>query len=236
MSQIKHCLKISIKRGEFVEMLVDLFANIGDTHWQTLLLSLVCISILLFIKIWKKKKNWTGNKYAKFIPGALIVVVFSTLFSYLIGDDELFNIVGKQQTGLPEFSNFFDNVSDSTQFWSLWSSSILISIIAFLESYAVANKYSEMKNYHLDASQELVALGLTNVVACWFKTYPVTGGLSRTAVADAAGANTPLSSAVQGLFMIFALAVLLSLFEWVCYYTVVSFVLCGSTEHRMEPR
>ena len=37
-------------------------------------------------------------------------------------------------------------------------------------------------------------LGIANVIGSFFQSYPTTGGFSRTAVNDQAGASTPLSS------------------------------------------
>jgi SulP family sulfate permease len=46
----------------------------------------------------------------------------------------------------------------------------------------------------LDSSQELVALGACKVVGSFFSCIPVTGSLSRTAVAAATGSMTPLTA------------------------------------------
>jgi hypothetical protein len=45
--------------------------------------------------------------------------------------------------------------------------------------------------------QELLALGLSNVAGAFFQAYPASGSLSRSAVASAAGAQSPLHGLVQ---------------------------------------
>ena len=56
-------------------------------------------------------------------------------------------------------------------------------------------------------SQELVALGMCNMICSQFKGYPVTGSFSRTAVNAEVGSRSPLSAAfaaiVVGLVLMF---------------------------------
>ena len=58
-----------------------------------------------------------------------------------------------------------------------------------------ANKH----RYEVDANQELVGLGLANIAAGVFSGYPVTGGFSRTAVNDQAGARSGMASIITAL-------------------------------------
>lgn len=71
--------------------------------------------------------------------------------------------------------------------------------------------------YAIDASQELLALGLCNLIGCWFQIYPVSGVLSLATVVGAAGATTPLYGIygiMAGSGLIICCAFLLFLFEW----------------------
>lgn len=43
----------------------------------------------------------------------------------------------------------------------------------------------------LDATQEIVALGVCNLLGAFFRSYPVNGSFSRSAVSDASGVKTP---------------------------------------------
>ena len=58
------------------------------------------------------------------------------------------------------------------------------------------------RHERVDANQELVGLGISNIVAAFFGGMPVGGGLSRSAVNVASGAQTPLASIVSGLFLL----------------------------------
>ena len=48
----------------------------------------------------------------------------------------------------------------------------------------------------VDASQEIIAIGASNVIGAFFSSFPVTGSFSRTAVNEASGVQTPISGVI----------------------------------------
>jgi SulP family sulfate permease len=82
-----------------------------------------------------------------------------------------------------------------------------------MESIAVAKAIqAKHKNYKVVPNQELIALGLANVGGSFFQAYPVTGGFSRTAVNDQAGAKTGMASIISAGLIILTLLFLTPLF------------------------
>jgi SulP family sulfate permease len=75
-----------------------------------------------------------------------------------------------------------------------------------MESIAVAKVYARRHRYDVDPNRELVGLGAANVASGLFGGYPVTGGFSRTAVNDTAGARTPLASIVTAVLVLVTIA------------------------------
>jgi SulP family sulfate permease len=118
--------------------------------------------------------------------------------------------VGDIPSGLPGFSI---PTFDSDVLGSLLASAVAITLVGFMESIAVAKVYARRHRYEVDANQELFGLGMANVTSGLFGGLPVTGGFSRTAVADAAGTRTPLASIVAALLIIPAVLFLTPLFE-----------------------
>ena len=92
----------------------------------------------------------------------------------------------------------------------------MITLVGFMESIAVAKVYARRHRYDVDANQELVGLGLANVASGLFGGYPVTGGFSRTAVNDTAGARTPLASIVTALLVLVTVLFLTPLLQPLC--------------------
>lgn len=57
----------------------------------------------------------------------------------------------------------------------------------------------------MDATQELIAIGVSNVANSFIQAFPVTGSLSRSAVNNSSGVRTPLGGLYTGLLVIIAL-------------------------------
>ena len=77
-----------------------------------------------------------------------------------------------------------------------------------MESIAVAKVYARRHRYEVEPNRELIGLGAANVASGLFGGYPVTGGFSRTAVNDTAGARTPLASIITAGIVLLTIAFL----------------------------
>ena len=85
---------------------------------------------------------------------------------------------------------------------ALLPSALIISIVGFLEAYAVAKSISAKSRQRIDVNQELIGQGLANLASSIFKGYPIAGSFSRTAVNFSAGAVTGISSVFVSLFVL----------------------------------
>lgn len=50
----------------------------------------------------------------------------------------------------------------------------------------------------MDASQEMFALGFSNILGSFVRSFPTAGSFSRTAVNNASGVKTPLGGLMTG--------------------------------------
>ncbi|WP_113922924.1 SulP family inorganic anion transporter [Cognataquiflexum aquatile] len=201
LSQIKHLFRINLPNSEHIqEMIVAIFQNIGDIHWITFGIGVVGIIIIKY-----------GKKIHKSFPAPLVAVVVG--IALVTGFDltsQGVKIVGDVPSGLPSLSSpSFDLATWKT----LLPIALTISLVGFAESFAVAKTIqAKHKNYRLNANQELTALGLANFGAAFFQGYPVTGGFSRTAVNNDAGAKTTLSSIFSAILIVLTLLFFTGLF------------------------
>ena len=83
------------------------------------------------------------------------------------------------------------------------------------------------KGKTLDATQEMIAVGVSNVLGCFVGSMAVTGSFTRTAVNDASGVKTPLGGAVTGTMVLLALALLTSTFQYIPKATLAAVVICA---------
>merc|ERR1719402_169803 len=135
------------------------------------------------------------------------------------GGDSVFRLTGKIDGGLstpqpPPFGipanvtgHGEEEASLGTMLGQLGSAIIIVPLIGILESVAIAKAFAGGK--HVDASQEMIALGVCNLAGSFFQSMPTTGSFSRTAVNSASGVRTTLGGVYTGGLVILCLAVLM---------------------------
>lgn len=203
LSQLQHLIGVKIPRSHHVhEILFEAFKALSDINGITVLLGLTGIALILIMK-----------KYFKSIPGQLIAVIFGILAVWAGGlTEQGVLILGEVPQGLPkvEIPEFtLELVQD------LFPIALAISLVSFMESIAVAKAIqARHKNYKVIPNQELISLGLANIGGSFFQSFPVTGGFSRTAVNDQAGAKTGMAAVISALLIILTLLFLTSLFYY----------------------
>jgi SulP family sulfate permease len=193
-SQVKHLLGISIPRTEhFFDTVIEVSKGLPDTNAATLALGALALVTLLLLK-----------RVLPRVPGALIVVVASVLAVQILDlENRGVKTVGDIPDSLPAFG--IPSV-DGSLIGRLLPTAIVITIVGFMESIAVAKVYARRHRYAVEPNSELIGLGAANVASGLFGGYPVTGGFSRTAVNDTAGARTPLASIVTALLVLATIA------------------------------
>ena len=203
LSQLKHLLGVEIPRSHHIhEIILFAFDNLNQINGIALLVGILGILIIVFSK-----------KINKSLPGQLFAVIFGILAVTLFGLGEgpnAISIVKEIPDSLPQFG-----IPDFK--WEviklLVPMALTISLISFMESIAVAKAIqTKHRDYNVVPNKELVALGLANVIGSFFQAYPTTGGFSRTAVNDQAGAKSGLASIISALLIIITLLILTPLF------------------------
>ena len=203
-SQLKHLVGLDLPRTENIAItLWHTLSQVGDMNLAAVTIGAFGIVALIVIK-----------RINPMLPGAMIAVIVSTLAVWLFELDTRFglSIVGTVPAGFPSFAA--PDISYKA-IVDLMPIAITIAFIGFIESIAVAKKIATQKRYEIDANKELVGLGLANLVGAFFKAMPVTGGFSRTAVNNNAGANTGLASIITAIVIGIALLLFTPLFYYI---------------------
>lgn len=201
LSQLKHLLGIDIKRSHHVhEIIMQAVEKASEINWITFGLGIGGIVLILLAK-----------RIHKAIPGPLVAVVFGVLAVWAFNLSEMgVKIVGEIPSSLPSFG-IPDMGWENIQM--LLPIALAISLVSYMESIAVAKAIqSKHKNYKVVPNQELIALGIANIGGSLFQSYPVTGGFSRTAVNDQAGAKTGMAAIISAVLIVVTLLFLTPLF------------------------
>ena len=203
LSQVKHMLGISLHQSNKIQLFaISLVNSEISIHFPTLIIGVISIFILLILKKWTPK-----------IPSALVVVILSSLWVYFGKQyQEGVAVVGLVPGGLPSFNTPNFNIETIK---NLIPISLTLAIVGYLESISISKTIAEKyKYYQLNPNQELIALGSSNIIGSLFQSYPTTGGFSRTAVNDQAGARSGVASLICALVV----AITVSFFtQWFFY-------------------
>ena len=188
-------------------ILKNIFANIEQFNWKTFLLGTSCVATLLGLK--KLAARYPRFKWTRAGGPLLVTVICIVLQATIDLESRGIPIVGYIPPGLPSFTgNAIFPLSGNMAMVVL-----SIVIVGFMESIAIAKKLAQVHGYELDASLELVGLGMANLSSGLFGGYPVTGSFSRSAVNNASGAHSGLSAMVTATMVAITLLCLTSVFE-----------------------
>lgn len=89
------------------------------------------------------------------------------------------------------------------------------------------------KNSAVDATQEMIAVGLCNIASSFVSAMPTTGSFTRSAVNHSSGVRSPLSGAFTGALVLLALGLLTSTFYFIPK-TVLAAVIISAMFPMME--
>ncbi len=179
VNQFRNLFGIPIPRSNRVqEIIAHMIALMPQVNLQTLTIGLVAILII-----------YTLKKIHKSIPSPLIVVIIGILvLKYFNNTFNEVEIIKEIPTGLPSFgvpAMSWSQVSD------ILPIAMTIAMIGFLETVSIGKSLETNEDIvQVQPNQELIAIGVGNILGSFFKSYPSTASFSRSAVNQDAGAQT----------------------------------------------
>ena len=84
-----------------------------------------------------------------------------------------------------------------------------------IEHISIAKSFGRVNNYQINPSQELVAIGVSNLLGPFVGAYPATGSFSRTAIKSKAGVRTPFAGVITAIVVLLAIYALPAVFFYV---------------------
>ncbi len=168
-----------------------------------LLLGLLSIGALLLLGKpleWALARLGIAAEKARLIGrgGPLAVVLLGTGLALLPNLQAVIPVVGAIPAGLPVFSV---GLPGGVEWASLLPSALLIALVGYVESIAIAKSLAHRRRETVAPNRELLALGAANVGAAFTGGMPVAGGFSRTMVNFNAGARTQMAGLITALLV-----------------------------------
>ncbi|XP_066151803.1 sodium-independent sulfate anion transporter-like isoform X2 [Euwallacea fornicatus] len=252
VSQAKGFLGIQVKNQSTFPALQETLSKIRETQTADALLGVVCVAFLLILKQLTKIKV-TSLKVKRLLwflsisKNALVVLISSVVsyYWYNTEDSTPFQLTGKVPSGMPKIafppthSSF--NVGNTTNLVGftemisqLGSGIIVIPVVAVLANVAIAKAYST--DTVVDASQEMISLGLCNIFGSFVRAMPSCGAFTRSSVASSSGVRTPLQGVYSGTVIILALSFLAPYFFYIPKSTLAAVLIvaaCGLIDYEI---
>lgn len=222
---LQHLAGNAVEHGSSVEKIMFLFSNIGNAHGPTCAVSFGALAIIMVCRETKKHLQPRYPNVA-YIPDRFIIVVLSAVMAWKLdwagqGVEILGDIRAKGtpfKVHVPLDIDHLRNASDA------FSTSFVIALLGFFESSVAAKSLGigeskrsgagTLKNMHLSANRELVALGIANIVGGLFMALPAFGGYGRSKVNASTGGRTPMSSIFLSIITVFAVLFMLPWFYY----------------------
>lgn len=88
-------------------------------------------------------------------------------------------------------------------------------IVVLIEHISISKSFGRVNNYVINPSQELVAIGVSNLLGPFLGAYPATGSFSRTAIKSKAGVRTPFAGVITAIIVLLALYALTAVFFYI---------------------
>lgn len=215
LNQIKFILDVRVSDNSNWGHLVSIVQQLKITNPNTLLLGgsgfLILFIARNFLTKWLETigvSNFWASLITRITP--LLVVVISTALTIQLNLDNHFDIkvVGNIPSELPQFSF---NLPASSDLFLLFGPALVLAFIGAVQNITMAHALAIKRHERTDSNKELIGLGSSNIMTAFCGGMPVGGGLTRSAVNLASGAQTPLASIVSAMSM---LCILLIGVDW----------------------
>ncbi|XP_075920739.1 sodium-independent sulfate anion transporter-like [Petromyzon marinus] len=246
-SQIKTLLGLKDIPQQFFQEVYYTFSRIAETRLADALLGGSSLLLLILLRVIAARSpipppipvSVRISNSITSIFGTVrnaVVVLAAALVAFACESQRLhpFTLTGHIAQGLPPFHPpAFSETKEGTFIpflqivRDLGLALLVIPLLGFLESIAIAKAFATKNMYRIDPSQELIAIGLTNVLGSFTSSYPVTGSFGRTAVNSETGVATPAGGLVTGAVVLLSLAFLTPWFYFIPQAALSAIIICA---------
>jgi len=201
LNQFRNLLGVDIVQSDQIQIILeDIWLQINNFNPNTTSIGLISAFLIIFFRKINKK-----------IPNALIVVILGILIMKYFGNSFTeVAIVKDIPSGLPKFG--FPEF-DIPLLRELLPIAVTLVMVGYLEIISIGKSLEAKQDvYRIRPNQELIALGISNMVGSLFKAYPSTSSFSRSAINQESGAKTGMAALISVVMVVITLLFLTPLF------------------------
>jgi solute carrier family 26 (sodium-independent sulfate anion transporter), member 11 len=207
-------------RGRTYWVIIHTLQKLGLTKLDAAL-GLTALVMLYLIRFTcnQAAKRFPSRRKTFFFVSTLrtaFVILLYTMISWLMNrhhrEKPVISILGTVPRG---FQDIAVPKIDETIIRAFSSQLPVTVIVLLIEHIAISKSFGRVNNYAINPSQELLAIGITNLFGPFFGAYPATGSFSRTAIKSKAGVRTPLAGVITGAVVLLAIYALTAVFFYI---------------------
>lgn len=192
VGQLGKLFGFPLQSHRFFHTLFEFFSKLGQTHGLTLAVGLSVFALLQILKHLAPK-----------LPAPLIGISLAIAATALLSFDQKgVAVVGAVPAGIPPLKIPSLQAGDIIP---LLLGAVGLTFVSFNSAMVAAQSFAMKNHYEINSNQEFIALGMANIAAGISQGFAISGTSSRTAVNDAAGGKTQITSIVAAILMTFVL-------------------------------
>jgi len=195
-------------------------SQIGDWNWTAVVIGVGSLLMIFAIQ-----------RFIPKLPAALTAVVVASLIVAVL--DPAIDLVAQIPQGLPSFG--LPSGIDASTWLSLLAAGGVVALVGFSEGWGASGTIAKETHDQLDTNQEFRAYGVGNLGAGLLGGMAVTGSLSKSSAAMAAGAKTQMSNIFLAGIVLLTLAFLAPAFQWLPE-TVLAAIVINAMWGSASPR
>ena len=216
ISQLPALLGFSIDSGQPIADVIAIGAGIagGEVNLTALLFGLGSLLIIVGL-------SWGRSR----IPGVLVAVVLATLLTAVLGLHSTIPVVGAMPQGLPAPALGGLVWADVA---ALALPALGVALIAFADTAVLSRTFAARRGESVDGSQEMAAIGASNIAGGLLGGFPISASSSRTPVAESAGARTQLTGVVGAALIVVFMLLAPGLTDYLPSATIAAVVIVAA--------
>ncbi|KAF2498595.1 sulfate permease-like protein [Lophium mytilinum] len=207
-------------RDSTYKVVINILKHLGRSNLNAAI-GLTALTMLYLIRFicTKLAKRYPNRQKTFFFISTLrtaFVILLYILISYLVNRHHRkkpkFTLLGKVPRGFKHARVPHITTDIISAFASELPSTVIVLLI---EHISISKSFGRVNNYTIDPSQELVAIGVTNLLGPFLGAYPATGSFSRTAIKSKAGVRTPFAGVITAIIVLLAIYALPAMFFYI---------------------
>lgn len=188
-SQMKHIFGITVPKGEsFLNTWADIYNGIGQTNFYLMIIAVATMITALLVK---KLNSKLPNLLVGMVVGSVIALVLKEYTDSIA-------LVGEIPAHLPPFSSPAFSLETIRM---LAPEAFAVALLGLIEAVSISRAVATKSHQRINANQEFIGQGMSNMVGSFFSSYAGSGSFTRSGINYDAGAKTPLSAILAAIML-----------------------------------